>query len=343
MTTTKRFAALTLGAAFAFAACSSGSTPSPSSAGSPSAAASSGASQAASPSAAASSGEPLSGTIVIDGSSTVLPISEAMAEDFQKANSGVTVTVGESGTGGGFKKFCTGETNISDASRPIKADDAAEGQACTTNGIEYVELTIGKDGITVVVNPQNTWATCMTSDQLKMVYGPDSPKDLTWSQVDASWPNEPVVRYMPGADSGTFDFFTEVINGKTDASTQDATQSEDDNVLASGVAGDKDAIGYFGYSYYAANTDKLKAVEVNSGTGCIGPSPETIADGTYAPLSRPLFIYPNIGDAKESAALSAFVTYYLDQAATIVPEVDYVAVPDAVATAQKAKWLAAIK
>ncbi len=173
----------------------------------------------------------MTGTIVIDGSSTVLPISEAVAEEFKAANPGVDVSVKESGTGGGFTKFCAGETDINDASRPIKADDAKEGAACKANNVTYVQLQVAIDGLTVVVNPANTWATCLTLEQLKTIYGPDSPENLTWNQVDPSFPNQPVVRSMPGADSGTFDYFTEVVNGEVDASTSHAQQSEDDNVL----------------------------------------------------------------------------------------------------------------
>ena len=207
------------------------------------------------------------GSIVIDGSSTVLPISEAAAEDFNAANPGVDISVKESGTGGGFTKFCAGETDINDASRPIKADDAKEGAACTANGVTYVQLQVAIDGLTVVVNPANTWATCMTLEQLKTIYGPDSPENLTWNQVDPSWPNEPVVRSMPGADSGTFDYFTEVVNGEVDASTSHAQQSEDDNVLVSTVAGNPNAISYFGYAYYLQNNTKVKAVAIDGGDG----------------------------------------------------------------------------
>ena len=334
----KRLGALFLVGAFAFAACSnSGATTAPS------AAASTGASAA--PSAAASeaaSMAPLSGTVTVDGSSTVYPITAAVAEDFQKANSGVQVTVAESGTGGGFKKFCLGETDINDASRPIKATDDAEGNACTKNNVSYVQLQIGIDGLTIVVNPANTWATCLTLAQLKIIYGPDSPENLTWNQVDPTFPNQPVVRFMPGADSGTFDYFTETVNGKVDSSTAYATQSEDDNVLVTGVAGDTNAISYFGYAYYAENTDKLKAVQVDGGSGCVEPNDTTIADGTYKPLSRPLFIYPNTGKAKESAALNGFVNYYLANAATLAAEVGYVAAPADIAAQQLANWNTAV-
>src|SRR6187200_696237 len=240
--------------------------------------------------------------------------------------------------------LCAGETDINDASRPIKADDAKEGTACTANNVTYVQLQVAIDGLTVLVNPANTFATCMTLEQLKTIYGPDSPENLTWNQVDPSWPNQPVVRSMPGADSGTFDYFTEVVNGEVDASTAFAQQSEDDNVLVSTVAGDPNAISYFGYAYYLQNNTKVKAVQIDGGAGCIEPTPATIGDGTYAPLSRPLFIYPNTTKAKESPALNAFVNFYLANAASLAtePTIGYVAVPDAVAAEQVAAWNTAV-
>ena len=280
----------------------------------------------------------------MDGSSTVLPISEAVAEEFKAANPGSDISVKESGTGGGFTKFCAGETDINDASRPIKADDAKEGAACKTNGVTYVQLQVAIDGLTVAVNPANTWATCLTLAQLKAIYGPDSPENLTWNQVDPSFPNQPVVRSMPGADSGTFDYFTEVVNGEVDASTSHAQQSEDDNVLVTSVSGNPNAISYFGYAYYVQNQDKLKAVAVDGGTGCIAPTPTTIGDGTYTPLSRPLFIYPNTTKAKTSPVLYEFVNFYLANAATLAtePTIGYVAVPDTIAAQQLANWNTAV-
>jgi phosphate transport system substrate-binding protein len=334
-TGTKRLGALAIAAVFVIGACSS-----------------SGASSAPAESSAPGSAAPaesvapppadLSGTVAIDGSSTVYPITQAIAEDFQKENPGVQVPVAFSGTGGGFKKFCIGETDINDASRPIKADDEGEGKACTTNGIDWVELQVAIDGLTVVVNPQNTWASCLTLDQLKKVYGPDSKEGVTWADLDPSWPADPIDAYMPGADSGTFDYFTEVVNGEVDAAAQWPTQSEDDNTLVTGVAGNKNAIGFFGYAYYVENTDKLKAVGIDGGSGCIEPTEATINDNSYAPLSRPLFIYPDTGKAKTNAALNAFVNYYLANAATIAAEVGYVAVPADVATAEAAEWTAAV-
>jgi phosphate transport system substrate-binding protein len=285
---------------------------------------------------------PVSGTVTIDGSSTVYPITELAAEDFQTANSGVQVPVAFSGTGGGFKKFCVGETDINDASRPIKADDEGEGKACAANSIEYVELQIAIDGITVVVNPDNDFATCLTVEELKMIYGPDSSKDLKWSDVRAGFPAEPIERFMPGADSGTFDYFTETINGETDAATTFATQSEDDNTLVTGVAGDAHAIGFFGFAYYVENKDKLKAVAIDGGSGCVDPTDETINDGTYKPLSRPLFIYPNVGEAKTRPELKAFVDFYLANASDFSTQVGYIAAPDDLLASEKAEWIAAI-
>jgi phosphate transport system substrate-binding protein len=310
-------AAFALTATLAFAACGGGASTAPSS-------------------------EALSGTITIDGSSTVYPITEAVAEEFQIANAGVQVPTSLSGTGGGFKKFCAGETDVNDASRPIKADDEGEGLACETNAIEWLELQVAIDGLTVVVNPANDFATCLTIEELAAIYGPDSPQDLTWSDVRAGFPDEPVNRFMPGADSGTFDYFTEEINGEVDAATRHATQSEDDNVLVTGVAGDVNAISFFGYAYYVENTDKLTAVEVDGGAGCVGPSETTINDGTYAPLSRPLFIYPDVGKAKERPELKAFVDFYLENTNVLSAEVGYIALPDDLLADEVAEWEAAV-
>ena len=284
----------------------------------------------------------LSGTVTIDGSSTVYPITEAVAEEFQLANTGVQVPTSLSGTGGGFKKFCIGETDINDASRPIKAEDEGEGLACEANDIDYVELQIAIDGLTVVVNPANAFATCLTVDELAKIYGPESPQELKWSDVRAGFPGEPVNRFMPGADSGTFDYFTEEINGEVDAATQFATQSEDDNVLVTGVAGDVNAIAFFGYAYFVENTDKLKAVEIDGGSGCVAPTEAAINDNSYAPLSRPLFIYPDIGKAKERPELKAFVDFYLDNTTALAAEVGYVAMPAELLQSEKDEWAAAV-
>jgi phosphate transport system substrate-binding protein len=335
VTLTKRFAGLTIGVAIIAAACAGGTSAGPSGDAS--------AGTSPTPNAASPSAAPVAGTVTIDGSSTVYPITAAVAEDFQAANPDARVTVGFSGTGGGFKKFCVGETDINDASRPIKADDEGEGKACATNAVEYVELKVAIDGLTVVVNPANDWATCLTTDQLKAIYGPESPVDIRWSDVDPAWPAEEIVRFMPGADSGTFDYFTEVINGEVDASTQDATQSENDNELVTGVAGDKNAIGYFGYAYYVENTDKVRAAEIDGGTGCVAPTDATINDNSYAPLSRPLFIYPDTGKARENPALTAFVDFYLANASTLAADVGYVALPADQLTTETTEWETAIQ
>jgi phosphate transport system substrate-binding protein len=289
-----------------------------------------------------SQGAPLAGTVTIDGSSTVFPITAAVAEDFQIANSGVQVPVALSGTGGGFKKFCAGETDINDASRPIKADDEGEGLACTANNIEFVELQVAIDGLTVVVNPENAFASCLTVEELAKIYGPDSPENLMWSDIRAEFPAQPVNRFMPGADSGTFDYFTEEINGELDAATQHATQSEDDNVLVTGVAGDVNAISFFGYAYFVENQDKLKALEVDGGSGCVAPTEAAINDNSYAPLSRPLFIYPDVGKAKARPELKAFIDYYLANTSTLSAEVGYVALPAELLAAEQAEWVAAV-
>ena len=335
-TTPKRLGALALVAAFAIGACTTGggTSAAPTANTAPAGSAGSTAPESAAPA--------LSGTVTIDGSSTVFPITAAVAEDFQIANPGVQVPVALSGTGGGFKKFCVGETDINDASRPIKADDEGEGKACTTNNVEFVELQIAIDGLTVVVNPENTFATCLTKDELAKIYGPDSPQNLMWSDVNPAFPAQPVNRFMPGADSGTFDYFTETINGEVDAATQFATQSEDDNVLVTGVEGDVNAIGFFGYAYFVENQDKLKALEVDGGTGCVAPTEATINDNSYAPLSRPLFIYPDVNKAKERPEVKAFVDYYLANTTTLSAEVGYVAVPAELLSAEQAEWAAAV-
>ena len=332
----RRLAALAIASIVVIGACSGPGASATSTAGAPSSGASAPATSSE-PSAAA-----LSGSVTIDGSSTVYPITEAVAEDFQAANNGVNVTAAFSGTGGGFKLFCVGDTDINAASRPIKADDEGEGVACETSNIEYVELQVAIDGLTVVVNPANAFAKCLTVEELARIYGPDSPQNLTWADVRAGFPADPVNRFMPGADSGTFDYFTEVINGEVDAATQHATPSEDDNVLVTGVAGDVNAIGFFGYAYYVPNTDKVTAVEVDGGSGCVAPTDATINDNTYEPLSRPLFIYPNVGEAKSRPELKAFVDFYLDNSQSLSSEVKYVALPDDLLQKEKDEWAAAV-
>ncbi|AFZ42297.1 phosphate ABC transporter substrate-binding protein, PhoT family [Halothece sp. PCC 7418] len=261
--------------------------------------------------------------VSIDGSSTVYPIQEGIAEEFQKDNRGYRVTVGVSGSGGGFEKFCRGETDISNASRPIKDSEA---QRCAQNGIEFVELEVAFDGITVVVNPENNWVDTMTVEQLETIWEPDAQGNVTrWSDVNSSWPNVEMSLYGPGADSGTFDYFTEVIVGEEGASRGDYTASEDDNVLVTGVERDRNALAYFGYAYYVENQDTLKAVGIDNGNGAVKPNQETIESGKYAPLSRPLFVYVK-KSAMEKPQVEAYVEYFLsaDNITPIVNEIGYV-------------------
>jgi phosphate transport system substrate-binding protein len=272
--------------------------------------------------------EAISGPVEIDGSSTVFPITEAVAEEFGIENSDVRVTVGISGTGGGFKRFCAGETDISDASRPIKTGTDSEAAACEAAGIEFIEIPVAYDGLSVVVHPDNDWATCITVEELNVLWAPEAEGTITkWNQVRADWPDETITLYGPGTDSGTFDYFTETVNGEAQASRADFTASEDDNILVQGVAGDKNALGYFGLAYLEENLDKIKGVEVDGGTGCVGPSQATVEDGTYSPLSRPLFIYVNVA-AIDKPQVKAFVDYYLENVPVLAADVGYVKFPD---------------
>jgi len=283
----------------------------------------------------------LTGTITIDGSSTVYPVTLAVAEDFQKANTGVKVTVAFAGTGGGFKKFCNGETDMNDASRPIKADDAGEGVACKAKSIEWLELGIATDALSVVVNKDNDWAKCLTKDQLKKIWDQGSTVS-TWSDIDPSFPVQPIKLFGPGADSGTFDYFTEAINGKAKQSRSDYTQSEDDNALVTGVAGDKYALGYFGFAYLEENLDKIKAVDIDGGAGCVAPSAESVNGGTYKPLARPLFVYPSKAALKRPE-VAAFVQFYLDNVNKYVDETGYIEAQPAVLAKSKTDFAAALK
>ncbi|MCM8711555.1 PstS family phosphate ABC transporter substrate-binding protein [Clostridium sp. SYSU_GA19001] len=268
----------------------------------------------------------LSGEIKIDGSSTVLPISESVAEEFKAKNPDVKITVGESGTGGGMKKFINKEIDIADASRPIKAE---EKDAAAKNGVEFIELKVALDGITVVVNKDNTWAKDMTVEELNSIWKEGSTVK-TWKDVRADWPAEQIKLYAPGTASGTFEFFTEAINKKAkSARATDVTTSEDDGVLVQGVAGDKNGMSYFGYSYYEANKSKLNAVNIAG----VAPSFDTIKDGTYKPLSRPLYIYVN-KEALKKAEVKEFVNFYLNNAKNLVSEAGYVALPEADYTKQ---------
>lgn len=264
----------------------------------------------------------LSGDIVIDGSSTVAPISEAVAEEFMKLHPGVRVTVGVSGSSGGFKKFVKGEIDIADASRPIKE---SEREAAAGLGIQAIELPVAYDGLSVLVNPANDFAACMTVEELKRIWEPGS-QITHWNQVRPEWPAEPIKLYGPGTDSGTFEYFTEAIVGEAKKSRPDYVASEDDNTLVQGIAGDRYALGYFGYAYYAENTDKLKLVAIDGGDGCVAPSEQTINDGTYKPLSRPIFIYPS-SKSLERPEVKEFVKFYLTEGRPLVSEVGYVQLP----------------
>jgi phosphate transport system substrate-binding protein len=263
--------------------------------------------------------------IKIDGSSTVYPITEAVAEEYQKAKKGaVKVTVGISGTGGGFKRFCRGETDISDASRPIKDSEV---KVCQEQGIEFIELPVAYDGLAVVLNPKNTWVKVLTVADLKKIWEPEAKGTVTkWNHVRAEWPDAPLKLFGPGADSGTFEYFTEAIVGKAKASRGDFTASEDDNVLVQGVAGDKNAIGYFGLAYYEENKDKLKVAPVDGGKGPVVPSLQTVENGTYQPLSRPLFIYISTKSAAKPE-IKEFVDYYLKNAQKLVKQAKYIPLP----------------
>jgi phosphate transport system substrate-binding protein len=264
-------------------------------------------------------GSSLSGRIEADGSSTVGPLTTAAAERFQRENSDVQITVGVSGTGGGFERFCAGETDLSNASRPIEDDEKA---TCEKNGVKFAELQVANDALTIAANPQNDWADCLTTAQLKKIWDQGSTVK-SWKDVDPSWPDEDLKLYGPGTDSGTFDYFTAEINGDEGRSRSDYSASEDDNVLVQGVAGGKGALGYFGLSYFEQNQDKLKALEVDGGEGCVAPSAETAQDGTYKPLSRPLFVYVKASSLQEPQ-VKAFLDYLLANAEDIAKAAQFV-------------------
>jgi phosphate transport system substrate-binding protein len=292
-TRTAALAALAISSALVLAACGGGS----------------------SSDSSASGDSNLSGAVRIDGSSTVYPLTALAAEDFMAANPGVQVTVAASGTGGGFEKFCRGETDANDASRPIKDEEAA---ACTEAGIEYAELQVAVDALTVVVNKENTWATCLTVEELNKIWAPESTVK-NWNEVRADFPDVPLELFGAGTDSGTFDYFTDVINGEEGASRTDYTPTEDDNVTVQGVSGSAGGLGYFGFTYYEENADKLTAVEIDSGAGCVAPSVENAQNGTYTPLSRPLFIYPS-KQALAQPQVKAFFDYYIANDAVIAAD-----------------------
>jgi phosphate transport system substrate-binding protein len=271
------------------------------------------------------------GMIRLDGSSTVYPIMEAVVEEFQATSPKTKLTVGVSGTGGGFKKFCAGETDISNASRPIKATEI---ELCKKNGVEYIELPVAYDALTVVVNPKNTWLNSITTAELKKIWEPEAQGKITrWNQVNPAWPDQPIALFGAGVDSGTYDYFTEAIVGKEDMSRGDYTSSEDDNVLVQGVSGNVNALGFFGIAYYEANKDKVKALTIDDGNDANGKGPqaasvENVLQGSYQPLARPLFIYVS----KQSALrpeIAAFIDFAHENSVALTKEVGYVPLTDA--------------
>lgn len=292
-TRTAAIAALAISSALVLAACGGGSSSDSSASGDPN----------------------LTGSVRIDGSSTVYPLTALAAEDFMAANPGVQVTVGSSGTGGGFEKFCRGETDANDASRAIKEEEAA---ACEAAGIQFAQLQVAVDALTVVVNKENTWATCLTVEELGAIWAPGSTVN-NWNQVRPDFPDVPLQLFGAGTDSGTFDYFTDAINGEEGASRTDYTPTEDDNVTVQGVSGSEGGLGYFGFTYFEENADKLTAVQIDSGAGCVAPSVETAQDGTYTPLARPLFIYPS-KQALAKPEVKAFFDFYVANDATIAAD-----------------------
>jgi phosphate transport system substrate-binding protein len=275
----------------------------------------------------------LKGTVEIDGSSTVYPISEAVAEEFNKEYPSVRVNVGVSGTGGGFKRFTTGETDISDASRSMK--NPKETNVADENAINYVEIRLGTDGISVMVSPNNDFVDCLTTGELKSIWEPGS-KINNWSEVRAGFPDRKMRLYGPDTDSGTFDYFTEEIMGEAQLSRPDYTASADDNVLIQGIGGDKGSLGYFGYAYYQESKDKLKLLGIDSGSGCVKPSPISIPSGEYTPLSRPLFIYVNTDSYKNKPAVKRLVDFYMIHGPELINEVGYIASNNSVYANNKA-------
>ncbi len=264
--------------------------------------------------------------VQIDGSSTVFPVTEAVAEEFQKSKKGkVKVTVGIAGTGGGFKKFCRGEIDVSNASRPILKSEIED---CKKSGVQFIELPVAYDALTVIVNPKNDWVKSITVPDLKKMWEPAAQgKITTWNQIRPEWPNSPLKLFGPGADSGTFDYFTEAIVGKAKSSRGDFTASEDDNVLVQGVSNDRNALGYFGFAYYIENQAKLKAVPIETAKGPVGPSAKTVEDGTYQPLARPIFIYVSKKSLDSKPEVREFVDFYLKNASKLVKDVKYIALP----------------
>jgi len=277
----------------------------------------------------------LTGTIKVDGSSTVFPITEAVAEEFRSVQPEVKVTIGVSGTGGGFKKFSRGETNLSNASRPIKDK---EKKACEENNINYLELEVAYDGLAVLVNPANDWVDNFTVEELRMIWEPAAQGVIMkWNQIRPEWPNEEIHLFGPGVASGTYDYFTEAIVGESGSSRGDFTASEDDHVLVQGIAGDKFSLGFFGLAYYSENKDKLTLIGVHNGEEVVKPTLETVSNGTYKPLSRPLFVYVNSTSVK-SPEVVEFVKFYLDNSAELSTDVGYIPLPSELYTTQKEKF-----
>jgi phosphate transport system substrate-binding protein len=268
----------------------------------------------------------VSGEVVADGSSTVGPLTSAAGELFAEENPDVNVSVATSGTGGGFEKFCQGQTDMSNASRPIEDEEIA---ICEEHGVEYTELRVATDALTVVTSTENDFVDCITTEELATMWGPDAEGTVdSWADVNPEFPDEPLELYGPGTDSGTFDYFTDVINGEEGASRSDYNASEDDNVIVQGVSGSPNALGYFGFTYYEENADALKAIEIDSGDGCVAPSAEAAADGSYTPLARPLFIYVANKSYDEKPQVSAFVDYYVENDGSIAEAAQYITLND---------------
>jgi phosphate transport system substrate-binding protein len=264
----------------------------------------------------------VSGEVVADGSSTVGPLTSAAGELFAEENPDVNVSVATSGTGGGFEKFCQGQTDLSNASRPIEEEEKA---ICEENGVEYTELRVATDALTVVTSTDNDFVDCITTDELNKMWAPEAEGEVTtWSDVNPAWPDEDLELYGPGTDSGTFDYFTDVINGEEGASRSDYNASEDDNVIVQGVSGSPNALGYFGFTYYEENADSLKALQVDSGNGCVEPSAETAGDGTYTPLARPLFVYVANKSYADKPHVAEFVDYYVASDADIAEAAQFI-------------------
>ena len=280
-----------------------------------------------------------SGSVRVDGSSTVAPLTSAAAEKFKTESPNINVTVATCGACVGFETVCRGETDMNDASRPIKDEEAA---ICKQNGIEFQELVIANDALSVVVNKENTWAKCLTTAQLKKIWEPKSTVN-NWNQVDPSFPNEPLKLYGPGTDSGTFDYFTDEINGEEGASRTDFSPSEDDNQIVQGVSSSKGGMGYFGFTYYEENADKLNLVQVNSGNGCVTPSAASVQDGTYTPLGRGLFIYPSAKSLGSNTAFQSFLQYYVNNDAEIAEAAQFIPLSPTQQTTLQNEYAAVLK